>query len=127
VMGPGPASGVLQTPEEKNNAERALNMATGGGLINPVNDGNGPSIAATDRDLKEMHLRGNGGAKGPTDTPATPTTPADPNSPLAGPGPITGPAPRGVNAATQNLQVAPNVQVAPNLSTEAAQQVRQGN
>lgn len=121
------ASGVLLTPEEKGNADRALNMATGGGLVNPVNDGNGPTYAVTDRDLKEIQLRGNGGAKGPTDTPATPTTPQDPNSPIAGPGPITGPAPRGANAATQNLQVAPSVQVAPNLSTEAVQQVRQGN
>jgi len=121
------ASGVLTTPEEKGNAERALNMATGGGLVNPVNDGNGPSYAATDRDLKEIQLKGNGGAKGPTDQPATPTTPQDPNSPIAGPGPVTGPAPRGANAATQNLQVAPSIQVAPNVSTEAVQQVRQGN
>lgn len=81
---------TLLTPEEKINAERALNMRLGGGVTNPNPLGKG-NVVATDRDLKELHLRGNGGAKGPTDGSA-PATPQDPHSPLGGVGPAPLPA-----------------------------------
>lgn len=86
AAGPNPEGkgGVptLLTPEEKANAERALNMRKGAGVTNPNPLGKG-SVVATDRDLKEMHLRGNGGAKGPTDKTA-PAKPQDPRSPVGG-------------------------------------------
>ncbi|MDP8568517.1 hypothetical protein [Methylophilus aquaticus] len=81
---------TLLTPEEKANAERALNMRLGGGVTNPNPLGKG-NVVATDRDLKELHLRGNGGAKGPTESSA-PATPQDPHSPLGGVGPAPVPA-----------------------------------
>ncbi len=86
AAGPNPEGkgGVptLLTPEEKANAERALSMRKGAGVTTPNPLGKG-SVVATDRDLKEMHLRGNGGAKGPTDKTA-PAKPQDPRSPVGG-------------------------------------------
>lgn len=86
AAGPNPdgKGGVptLLTPEEKANAERALSMRKGAGITNPNPMGKG-SVVATDRDLKEMHLRGNGGAKGPSDD-TPPSKPQDPRSPLGG-------------------------------------------
>lgn len=86
AAGPNPdgKGGVptLLTSEEKANAERALSMRKGAGITNPNPMGRG-SVVATDRDLKEMHLRGNGGAKGPSDD-TPPTKPQDPRSPLGG-------------------------------------------
>lgn len=106
---------ALLTPEEKANAERALNMRLGGGVTNPNPLGKG-NVVATDRDLKELHLRGNGGAKGPTESSA-PATPQDPHSPLGGVGPA--PVPAGgtkingavTKGATINRQIKLNDQV----------------
>lgn len=84
------SSGVLLTPEEQKNAERAINTATGGGVTTPDPD-RSKGAAVTERDLNELHLRGSGGAKGPVDSGApAPTAPANPNSPIApmGPGPV---------------------------------------
>lgn len=124
VAGPGDPkgnsiSGVLLTPEERANAGRALNTATGGGLINPTRDES--TVVVTDRDLKELHLRGNGGARGPSDS----TAPAPPpeEGPLVGPGPVVGPAPRG-EISIQRSTVAP-IQVAPDVSGAAVQEVQQ--
>lgn len=75
----------LLTPEEKANADRALSMRLGAGVTNPNPLGK-DSVVATDRDLKDMHLRGNGGAKGPTDAQG-PAKPQDPHSPIGGPTP----------------------------------------
>jgi hypothetical protein len=79
---------TLLTPEEMANAEKALNMRRGAGVTNPNPLGK-DSVVATDRDLKEMYLRGNGGAKGPTEK-TTPVKPQDPRSPIGGntPSPI---------------------------------------
>lgn len=82
---------TLMTPEEEANAARLIGMKTGGGVTNPNPNKTG-GMAVTDRDLKELHLRGNGGAAGPTDTTA-PAPPQDPNSPV--PGLAPGPAPTG--------------------------------
>jgi hypothetical protein len=84
---------TLLTPEEQASAARLINMKTGGGVTdpNPLDRG---GIAVTDRDLKELHLRGNGGASGPTDTTA-PAAPQDPHSPIGGLAP--GPVPQGGN------------------------------
>lgn len=116
AAGPNPngKGGVptLLTPEEMSNAEKALNMRRGAGVTNP-NPLNKGSVVATDRDLKEMHLRGNGGAKGPTDN-ATPTKPQDPNSPVGGAAP--GPVPSGgtrINVVKNN-----KVSVKKNLSID---------
>lgn len=73
---------TLLTPEEMANAERALNMRRGGGVTNPNPLGK-DGVTVTDRDLKELNLRGNGGAKGPTDK-ASPSTPQGPRSPVGG-------------------------------------------
>lgn len=79
---------TLLTPEEKANAEKALNMRRGAGVTNPNPLGK-DSVTATDRDLKELHLRGNGGARGPGNK-TGPAKPQDPRSPVGGasPGPI---------------------------------------
>jgi len=82
---------TLLTPEEEANAARFIGSKTGGGVTNP-NPIKAGGMAVTDRDLKELHLRGNGGAAGPTDTTA-PAPPQDPNSPV--PGLAPGPAPAG--------------------------------
>lgn len=102
------------TPEEKANAARGLNTAAGGDVTNPTLDES--TVMMTDRDLKELHLRGDGGAKGPVDS----TAPAPPpeEGPGSGPPPVVGPAPRGeLSVPTQT--VAP-VQVAPNVNTSGA-------
>jgi hypothetical protein len=96
---------TLLTPEEEANAARLIGMKTGGGVTNPNPNKTG-GIAVTDRDLKELHLRGNGGAAGPTDTTA-PTPPQDPKSPIGGLTP--GPVPQGGNR-IEGIQ-APAVQV----------------
>jgi len=75
-------SGTLLTPEEQANAARLIASKTGGHVSNPNPMDNG-SVVATERDLKELGLRGNGGAKGPTDS-TGPAVPQDPKSPLGG-------------------------------------------
>ncbi len=108
----GQPSGVLLTPKEHNDARRGLGTAAGGGLINPNRDKiNGTAV--TDRDLKDLHLKGNGGAKGPTEGGRTPPTQA-PNSPLAGAGPIVPPS--GLRNAA-SVTAAPQV-AAPQLKAE---------
>jgi len=94
------SSGVLLTPEEQKNFQRLLNMKTGGGVTNPSPLDEG-STAVTERDLRELGLRGNGGAKGPTEN-SGPPPPQDPGSPIAGSGPA--PAPGPVSAAAKGIQ-----------------------
>jgi len=82
------ASGVAVTAEEGRNQERALNIATGGGVIGPRDR---PSVAVTDADLKDISLRGTGGAMGPRDPDPAVAPPAqDPASPV----PTVAPNPR---------------------------------
>jgi hypothetical protein len=97
--GPG-----LLTPEEQAAAARLLGIKRGGGVTNPnpIADG---GTAVTDRDLKELGLRGTGGAKGPTD-PKAPAQPQDPKSPIGG-----APAPVPVGGTRVNSAVAPAVNV----------------
>ncbi|ATC64339.1 hypothetical protein CMV30_10440 [Nibricoccus aquaticus] len=76
------SSGVLLTPEEQANAARLIGVKTGGAVTNP-NPLDGGTVTITQRDLDELYLRGNGGAKGPTDA-TPPALPQDPNSPLGG-------------------------------------------
>ena len=80
----------LLTPEEQANAARLLGMKRGGGVTtpNPMNE-DAPSV--TDRDLKELNLRGKGGAKGPTES-TGPAQPQDPKSPVGG-APVPSPVP----------------------------------
>jgi hypothetical protein len=86
AAGPNPegkgGSYTLLTPEEAANAERALNMRAGAGVTNP-NPLAKDAATVTERDLKELYLRGNGGAKGPGDQTA-PSKPQDPRSPVGG-------------------------------------------
>ncbi|WP_421793222.1 hypothetical protein [Hydrocarboniphaga effusa] len=104
-------SGVLLTTKEQNDARRGLGMATGGGLINPNRDKLG-GVVVTDRDLKELGLKGSGGAKGPTDSSGrTPPTQA-PQSPLAGAGPIVPPS------GLKNAATVSNIGQAPALKAE---------
>lgn len=102
----GQPSGVMLTTKERNDARRGLGMATGGGLINPNRDKlNGHVV--TDRDLKELGLKGSGGAKGPTDSSGrTPPTQA-PQSPLAGAGPVVPPSGLKNAATVSNIDSAP--------------------
>lgn len=90
----GNSAPVLLTREEQNNFRRLYQQKKGGGVTDPspIEDS---GIAVTIRDLKELHLRGNGGAKGPVENTAPSAPPADPHSPITGPAPV--PAP-GVNA-----------------------------
>lgn len=115
------ASGVLLTPEERANAERLLNVKAGGGVTDPANGVDPAEIAVTDRDLKDMHLRGNGGAKGPTQGDGGTGGQAPSDNPMFAPG-VAGPAPRGAVVES----VAP-VQVAPNVSGSAVQEVQKVN
>ncbi|HSI45142.1 MAG TPA: hypothetical protein VK950_03105 [Methylophilus sp.] len=95
---------TLLTPEEISNAEKALNMRRGAGVTNPNPLGKS-SVVATDRDLKELHLRGNGGAKGPTDK-AGPAKPQDPRSPVGGATPgIAPPGGTRINASRSKTAV----------------------
>ncbi len=85
------SSGVLLTPEEVQNFERLLGIKAGGGVTDPSpmdKDG----FAVTERDLRELGLRGNGGAKGPTENGGNTPPPQDPASPIGGPAP--GPVPQ---------------------------------
>lgn len=90
----GNSAPVLLTREEQNNFRRLYQQKKGGGVTDPspIEDS---GIAVTVRDLKELHLRGNGGAKGPVENTAPSAPPSDPHSPITGPAPV--PAP-GVNA-----------------------------
>jgi hypothetical protein len=124
AAGPNPEGkgGVptLLTPEELSNAEKALNMRRGAGVTNPNPLGKG-SVVATDRDVKEMHLRRNGGAKGPTDT-TGPAKPQDPRSPAGGaPGPVPSGGTR-INASrTKSVAVNRNLSKDHNLALGALQ------
>jgi hypothetical protein len=57
--GENPASGVLLTPEERANASRLLGVKAGGSVTtpSPLKEG---GTAITERDLKDLVLRGNG-------------------------------------------------------------------
>lgn len=115
-MNPDPqfdqGSGVLLTHKEQNDARRALGMASGGGLINPNRDKLG-GVVATDRDLKELGLKGNGGAKGPTESSGRSAPTQAPQSPLAGAGPIVPPSGLRNSAAASGIS-----QQAPALKAE---------
>lgn len=93
---------TLLTVEEQNNARRLLGMKRSGGVKdpNPLDEGGG---AVTARDLKDLHLKGNGGAKGPTEE-TGPAAPQDPSSPLSGPVPVVPPSTR-ANASVKGVQV----------------------
>ncbi len=125
AAGPGArdaaSSGVILTGEEQRNANTALDMARTGGVADPANGLDRGGIAVTDRDLKNLGLKGNGGAKGPTES--TGTQPDQPEqSPLAGPvggGPAIAPAKRPVSLAPIAVPVAPKV-------GEVVDQVRAG-
>ena len=105
------ASGVLMTPEEHANARRALGMAAGGGVTDPARDDIQGHVV-TDRDLKNLGLKGNGGAKGPTDSSGRTAPTQAPQSPLAGAGPIVPPS--GLN----NAATVSNIGSAPALKAE---------
>ena len=104
-------SGVLLTSKEQNDARRGLGMASGGGLINPNRDKLG-GVVVTDRDLKELGLKGTGGAKGPTDNSGRTPPPQAPQSPLAGAGPIVPPS------GLKNAATVSNIGQAPALKAE---------
>lgn len=106
----GKPSGVMLTTKEQNDARRGLGMASGGGLINPNRDKlNGQAV--TDRDLKELGLKGNGGAKGPTDGSGRTAPTQAPKSPLAGAGPIVPPSGLENAATVSNIGKAPTLKV----------------
>jgi len=105
-------SGVNLSAEERRNATIALEMARTGGVTNPVNGVDRGGMTVTDRDLKDIGLKGNGGAKGPTESTGTqPVQPAE--SPLAGPGgvPVVAPARIPVSVVPAAAVVGPDVQV----------------
>ncbi|MFY8148436.1 MAG: hypothetical protein ACOVNL_04355 [Prochlorococcaceae cyanobacterium] len=81
------ASGVLLTPEEQANAARLLGVKAGGGITtpSPLEEG---GTAITERDLKDLVLRGNGGA-GTPDVVMFPLI-QPPQSPLAPPAGVPG-------------------------------------
>lgn len=85
--GENPASGVLLTPEERANASRLLGVKAGGGVTtpSPLKEG---GTAITERDLKDLVLRGNGGAGTPEATVFPVLQP--PQSPLAPPAGMPG-------------------------------------
>ncbi|MEB3319704.1 MAG: hypothetical protein VKI63_02030 [Cyanobium sp.] len=85
--GEGQASGVLLTPEERAHAERLLGVKAGGGITTPSPLEKG-GTAITERDLKELKLRGNGGA-GTPDVVVSPVI-QPPRSPLAPPAGVPG-------------------------------------
>lgn len=123
AAGPGArdatSSGVILTGEEQRNAATALDMARTGGVTDPHALDRG-GMAVTDRDLKDLGLKGSGGAKGPTES--TGTQPVQPvQSPLAGPGgvPIVAPAHLPVSLAPDTVPAAAEVK-------EIVDQVRQG-
>ncbi len=90
-------TGVPLNPQDvkilsKTASSRTVIKTTGGSVDpSPINE---TSVTITDRDMKELGLRGTGGAKGPTDQPTQPSSPTDPNSPLGGPVPMAPPSPR---------------------------------
>lgn len=93
--GENEASGVLLTPEERANASRLLGVKAGGGITTP-SPLKESSTAITERDLKDLVLRGNGGAGTPEVTvfpvlqpPQSPLTPPA-GVPGVGGDPITG-------------------------------------
>ena len=85
--GENPASGVLLTPEERANASRLLGVKAGGSVTtpSPLKEG---GTAITERDLKDLVLRGNGGAGTPEVTVFPVLQP--PQSPLAPPASVPG-------------------------------------
>ena len=123
AAGPGTrdatSSGVLLSAEEQRNAATALDMARTGGVTDPQAIDRG-GMAVTDRDLKDLGLKGNGGAKGPTES--TGTQPVQPvQSPLGAPGggPIIAPARVPVSLAPDAVPAAAEVK-------EIVDQVRPG-
>jgi len=71
-------------------SKRGIVKTTGGAVDPSPVDKDG--IAITDRDIKELTLRGNGGAKGPTEGSSSPPSPQDPKSPVRGPGIVAPPS-----------------------------------
>lgn len=114
------ASGVLLTPEERANASRLLGVQAGDSVTNPapLQDG---GTAITERDLKELVLRGNGGAGTPEVTvfpvlqpPHGPLVAPLPGVPGVGGDPITG------QESTGNLRARPVLQRLKRLREQAA-------
>ena len=123
AAGPGArdatTSGVLLSAEEQRNAATALDMARTGGVTDPHAIDRG-GMAVTDRDLKDIGLKGNGGAKGPTESTGTqPVQPAQSPLGAAGGGPIVAPARVPVSLAPDAVPAAVEVK-------EVVDQVRPG-
>jgi hypothetical protein len=110
-------SGILLTPEEQANFRRLIGVKSGGAVTNPnpLDEG---GVTVTDRDLKELHLRGNGGAGTPPEAGSGAPPPQDPNSPIGNPAPVGGPAPSRVSA--PGVKLNQNIQI----NTEVKEQVR---
>ena len=107
--GENPASGVLLTPEERANASRLLGVKAGGSVTtpSPLKEG---GTAITERDLKDLVLRGNGGAGTPEVTVFPVLQP--PQSPLAPPAGVPGVGGDPITGlgSTGNLRALPNFQ-----------------
>ncbi len=103
------SSGVLLTPEEQKNAARAIGIGKSGGVTDPANTDEAGAPVATDRDLRELILRGTGGAKGPVtgDSGRGSVPPQPPQSPITGP--IPAPVPASINVTGAALKVAPQI------------------
>lgn len=123
--GENEASGVLLTPEERANASRLLGVKAGGGITTP-SPLKESSTAITERDLKDLVLRGNGGAGTPEVTvfpvlqpPQSPLTPPA-GVPGVGGDPITGLGARGTLQSLPTFQRLSAFQRSTGLPGEAA-------